>query len=328
MRRFVLLLVGVLLIAAIAIGIWLRAREPKSSTMQVCFNTWVGYGPLYIAREKKFFAKRGLNVELHVIEGTGERRSALIAGRMDGAGSTIDDMVVTAAQGAPVRMVVALDQSDGADGILADASVRSVQDLRGQSIAVQPGFVNHFFLLYVLKQAGLTQNDVHLVPMEPDKAGAAFVNGSVKVAVTWEPYLSQVQGSRQGGHVLVTSHNYPGVIADNLLFRDDVVHRRRGEVNAFIDAWYEAVDYMRTNPDDANRIIGDAFKIAPAEVASMLRGVHLMSKSDNVQFFNPGSSPNAYSMTDLAARLWQEQGFVKSPVDPHKIIDPSFVTGR
>ena len=48
-----------------------------STRVVVGFNTWVGYGPLYIAKEKGFFDEENLAVELQRMEGTGERRAVV-----------------------------------------------------------------------------------------------------------------------------------------------------------------------------------------------------------------------------------------------------------
>ncbi|HXV99855.1 MAG TPA: ABC transporter substrate-binding protein, partial [Anaerolineae bacterium] len=250
----------VTLVIIIVIGVVAGCQQGAGATepIRVGFNTWVGFGPFYIAQEKGFFAKRGLNVELQRIEGTGDRRSAFIAGRLEGMGSTVDDLIIGAAQGVQGKMVLGLDESIGADGILTTKDITEVADFKGKSIAVQPGFVNHFFLLYILDANGLTSKDVTVVPMEPDKASAAFVADEVDIAVTWEPHLSEVEKNRPDGKRFLTTNDYPGIIVDILTFRNDVIDNRPDDVRAFVDAWYEAVDYLQTNPEEANAIIAEA----------------------------------------------------------------------
>jgi NitT/TauT family transport system substrate-binding protein len=89
----------VTLVIIIVVGVVAGCHQSAGATepIRVGFNTWVGFGPFYIAQEKGFFAKRGLNVELQRIEGTGDRRSAFIAGRLEGMGSTVDDLIIGAA---------------------------------------------------------------------------------------------------------------------------------------------------------------------------------------------------------------------------------------
>jgi NitT/TauT family transport system substrate-binding protein len=304
-----------------------QAAPAETQDIRIGFNTWVGYGPFYIAQEKGFYTERGLNVEIQRIEGTGDRRSALIAGRIDGLGSTIDDLIIGAAQGVPAKMVFGIDESAGADGILATADIDSVEDFKGRSVAVQPGFVNHFFLLYILDDYGMSSKDIDLKPMDPDKASAAFIAGDVDVAVTWEPHLSHVQENRPDGKKFLTSSDYPGLIVDIMIFRDDFIADHPEAVTQFVDAWYEALEFMKTNPDEANEIIGKTMDLEPAEVADILTGVKLLDEQANLSYHDSNSEVNVFGVAETASRIWQQEGFIDKPVDASQLIDTGFLKG-
>lgn len=323
LRVKVLFVVAVVVIIAVLAAC--QSAATSAQEIRLGFNTWVGFGPFYIAQEKGFFSKRNLNVDLQRIEGTGERRSALIAKRLEGMGSTVDDLIISVAQGVPARMVLGLDESAGADGILAPEDITDVQQFKGKSIAVQPGFVNHFFLLYILNDNGLTSSDVEIKPMEPDKASAAFVSNDVDIAVTWEPHLSQVRENRPDGKTFLTSSDYPGLIVDILVFREDFVAEHPEAVQAFVDAWYEALDFLETDPDEANEIIGQAMDLDAAEVADILTGVKFLSEEDNLQYHDKAEAVNVFSIASTASELWQIEGFIDAPVDAESLITTDFL---
>lgn len=303
------------------------AEKEEPINIRLGFNTWVGYGPFYIAQEKGFFAEHGLNVDLQRIEGTADRRSALIAGRLEGMGSTVDDLIISAAQGVKGKMVLALDESAGADGILTVKDINDVQDFKGKEIAVQPGFVNHFFLLYILDANGLSSKDITVVPMDPDKASAAFIAKEVDVAVTWEPYLSQVAEDRPDGKTFLTSNDYPGLIVDILVFNNDFIEKEPDAVRAFVDAWYEALDFLATNPEEGHAIIGQAMGLDSAEVGDILSGVKFLAEDDNVQYYDRSEAVNIYDIAATAERLWQNEGFIDQPLDVNNLIEASFLSG-
>ena len=48
---------------------------------------------------------------------------------------------------------------------------------------------SHFLLNYLLRQNGMSEDDVTLVDMSPRMRRKAVVAGEVDVAVTWNPYL-------------------------------------------------------------------------------------------------------------------------------------------
>jgi NitT/TauT family transport system substrate-binding protein len=330
MKRSRKQLIQVLVLATIIIalvGIFFLTRHKTRPAFRVGFNTWVGYGPFYVAQEKGFFKEEGLDVDLQRIEGTGDRRAALIAGRIEALGSTIDDLVVGASQGVPAKMVLGIDQSNGADGIVAVNSIKNIKDLKGKTIAVQPGFVNHFFLLYLLDKNGLSTSDVKIEAMEPDAAGLAFVAKQIDVAVTWEPHLSKAK-ERSDGHVLITSADpiAEGVIVDNFIVRNDVIQRQREDVEKFIRAWFKAVQYCKTNPDDANAIIAKAFDLKPSEVPDMLSGVKLFDQGMNKKFLSLTGEPHTVlEIAGKAGELYFRAGLINNKPDARTLVDTTFV---
>ena len=165
-----------IILAVLALGLVLCSYFVQSSGarrlyLTLGFNTWVGYGPFYVADKKGFLAAEGLQVEFQRIEGTAEQRQALIAGRLDALGTTIDDVAVGAEQGVPAKVVLAVDRSNGADGVVVSSDIEDVSELRGRSVAVQPGFVSHFFLLYVLDQHGISPKDIRIQANSSNGAG-------------------------------------------------------------------------------------------------------------------------------------------------------------
>jgi NitT/TauT family transport system substrate-binding protein len=325
-------IVVLLVVAAIAgLGIWHWRGDATSEAgipFRIGFNTWVGYGPLYVARDVGIFKKNGLNVELIRLEGTGERRAALLSKRIDALGSTIDDFVVGLSEGINGKMVAVLDESNGADGIIAKQGIKTVQDLRGKRIAVQPGFVNHFFLLYVLDKAGIGPTEFQLVPMEPDKAADALFAGDVDVAVTWEPHLSAIKGKKGFELVLTTADSSAQhIIFDNLVIRSDVLSDRGKDVIALLKSWYEAIDYIKGNPEASYGILAKAFDItSEKEVGEMMEGVYFPTPQQNFDFMAQASG--AQSIAKKVVDLYLKVGVIRADLSATSIknsIDPQFL---
>jgi NitT/TauT family transport system substrate-binding protein len=74
--HFVGILAAILVTAA---GSQMARAEP----LRLRYSIWVGYGPLFVAAEKGFFAKEGVEVELIQIEDDTATLAALFAGQID-----------------------------------------------------------------------------------------------------------------------------------------------------------------------------------------------------------------------------------------------------
>lgn len=301
--------------------------EPKKAAapLKIAFNTWIGYSSFYIAEEKGFLEKRGIKVETKVIDPLAEKNAAMLRGELDGMGGTIDSAVISAAGGVNGKVVWMFDRSNGTDGILVAKNIKTPQDLKGKSVAVEEGFVGHFFLLYFLEKSGMKHTDVKLIPMTTDQAGAAFAAGKVDVAVTWEPYLSTAK-KRVGSHVLVSSKELEPILADTLFISDSVIKNRPQDIQALVEALQEANNYWLANKEEGNMIVERRWKMKLDEVNAIMTTDELYSTYHNLkQFGQTGESGELYTYIDKCAKLWFESGVTKSQVDGKSLIDPQFV---
>ena len=249
-----------LVIGLLAIAMFAECRRAPETRapLRTGLVTWIGYGPLYIAKEKGFFDEQHVSVDLQRIEGDVERRAAIASGNLDGIALTLDAMIVLRARGIPLRTVMAIDASNGGDGIVAVQNIKSVKDLAGHQIAFPTGLPSHFFLYSVLKSHDMHMSDIKPVVMDADQAGAAFASGKIDAAVTWEPWLSKATEVGRG-HILATSRDYPQTIEDVLFFREDAIGKRRTDIDGVIKAWYNGVHYVSEHPAEAKAIMGRAF---------------------------------------------------------------------
>jgi NitT/TauT family transport system substrate-binding protein len=306
------------------VGGGMAAAEP----LKIRYVTWVGYGPLFLAREKGFYRDERVDVELVNMEDTKEGFFAMTAARLDGVVSTIDAMVLYLKTGKEFQYVLALDDSAGGDGIVARKEIRSVKDLKGKKVAFAEGSVSQFFLNVLLKAAGLTQKDLDAVNMTAGDAGAAFVAGKVDAAVTWEPWLTRGKKAPHG-HVLVDSSKTPGLITDILIFRRDVIETRAREVRGVVNAWNRAVAYWETHPKESNEIMARAvggWLKDPKVFEETLMGIKFYNRDANVKFFGTPAKPGPIRQTvQNALDVWSAFGKLQVTVPATELINHSFV---
>jgi NitT/TauT family transport system substrate-binding protein len=294
------------LIVVVLAGLSL-ATAAAAEPLKIRYSIWVGYGPLFIAKEKGYFKEEGVEVDLVNIEDPKEGFAALAAGRLHGVVSTVDTMVLYLKTGKEYQYVLALDDSAGGDGIVARKEIKSVKELKGKKVAVNEGSVSQFFLNVVLKDAGMTQKDVEVVNMKQGDAGAAFVAEKVDAAVTWEPWLTKSKNAPHG-HILIDSSKTPGLITDVLIFPRDVIAKRSKEIQGLAHAWSKAVAFYEKNKKEGLEImskgLGDWLK-DPKVFAETLEGVKFYDHDGNVKFFGSAQKPGTiYKVVQNALDVW------------------------
>jgi NitT/TauT family transport system substrate-binding protein len=292
--------------------------------LRIAHTVWVGFGPLFIAKEKGFFDREGVEVELIRIEEHTTQYAGLFSGQIDAAAAAFQDAPVFSDPAEPPLVcVLMLDESRGADGILATRDIQSIAELKGRSVAVLHGSVSHFYLSVLLTEAGLTQADLEIVDLNAEDAGEAFMMQEVDAAVTWEPWLTQGR-TVDHGHLLTDSSERPGLIVDGLLTRADVFAARTADFRAVARAWDAAVGYYEANPDEAIQMMArhvGGWLEDPAVFAETLKGVRFFDAESNREYFGTPEHPGQiYQTARYAIDLWSSVGMLKAPLSPAEII--------
>ena len=143
----------ILLFALLLLSLAACQQQPGSNgvgqrkgPLKIGLVTWLGYGPFYVAQEKGYFKENNVDVQFQLIEGDVERRAAIASGNLDGIALTLDSMIVLRSHDIPLKTVMAIDASNGGDGIVAAQGINSVEDMKGHEVAFPTGLPSHFFL--------------------------------------------------------------------------------------------------------------------------------------------------------------------------------------
>ena len=324
MKKIYAALTCIIFVALLMTGCTKKSEEASKAKLSITINSWIGWAPLYLAKEKGLLG----NTELDIVrvEDTGARKSTMISGKIDGYASSVDNFALDSAQGVPGKIVLCFDESFGGDGIVARKNIKDIKDLKGKQVAFQKGLPSHFLLLSVLAKAGLSPSDIKQVDLDADKAGAAFTSGKLDAAVTWEPWISKA-AAMADGKILVTTKEYPGLIVDTLVFRDDIIKNKRSAVKDVINAWFKALEYWKLHKDESDAIMAKAYGLQIADFTGMCEGVRFYDLAKNKEYFgSTNESSQIYKVFESASDLWMKAAIISTKQDPKNTIDGSFIT--
>jgi NitT/TauT family transport system substrate-binding protein len=297
----------------------------KAAPIRIAFSTWNGYIGIVIGVKEKLFEKAGVKVSYTVVEDPVQRFNALKSGSLDAIATTPDTFSRTYAKGIKSVQVLGLDASVGGDGIVAENSVKSVADLKGQQVGVSAGSTSQWFLAYVLDQNGLSLKDVKQVDMTSGDAGSAFAAGKIPAAVTWEPWLSKTE-KNPDGHVVVSTEKYPTIITDQVAFAPEFLKEHPDSVRAFIKGYQASVDFLKSNPDKAFEDVTDYLGQSPDEIKATMKTVPIWGIDESRKYYGTKDSPGPiYDIFKKSGEFWKGLGEIDSVPDPSGAIDPSFI---
>jgi NitT/TauT family transport system substrate-binding protein len=253
------------------------------------FSAWPGWFPWQVAADQGLFAKNGVDVELKYFENYTDSLNALSTGNIDANSQTLNDTISSVAGGAKERIVLVNDNSTGNDQIIAREGIASVADLKGKTVAAEEGTVDHYLLLLALQKAGLGPADVKFTPLATDAAAAAFVAGRVDAVGVFAPFTTTAL-ERQGSKAIATSKDFPGAIPDHLVVNPSLIQDRPDDVQALVKTWFDTVDWIRTNRDQAIAIMAKRAGVSPTDYATYDAGTTIFTLENNLEAFTPGST--------------------------------------
>ncbi|HEY2225399.1 MAG TPA: ABC transporter substrate-binding protein [Actinomycetospora sp.] len=173
-------------------------------------------------------------------------------------------VIFAAAARARVQLVAASQGNVVSDAILvpANSPIHTVADLRDKRIAVGKGTSAHGQLLYSLRAAGMTLDDVDPAYLAPSDAYAAFKQGQVDAWATWDPYTAQAQ-LEAGARVIATgdgtANGYSFQVASNEALADP---RKQAAIADLLGRVNAAMRYSDAHHDQRAAVWSKETKLA------------------------------------------------------------------
>lgn len=330
-KMVALALVGSLTVMAAGCGSETKEASSGSgaaATEEVIIGqaSWIGFAPFYIAEDKGFFKDHGVNVKIQSIESKADSKSALAANKIQGVSTTADTHIMNASAGIDLAQVLVLDTSTGGDGIIAKKEFTTIESLKGKKIALDTtGGADYFWFQYLLHEKGMSLQDFDVQNMAAGDAGAAFVAGKVDGAITWQPWLSKASNT-DFGHTIMDSKATPGIIVDTFAMRKDFIEAHPDAVKGIVAAWYDAINFLKENPDEGAKILAKHLGEEPDAVKKELEDVTFYDEAGNKAYFGTKDNPgDFYKVVKMASDLWVELKLIDKPVDANAVIDGSFL---
>ena len=315
--RFISILVlAVLLLTACGAP----AESANKSPLRIAVNLWPGLYPAAIAQEQGFFAKHNVQVEIHYYESYPDTYADLVVGKVDGLSAIVGDMLPIDNQ-TKLKFVFPVDASDGADVFVAGSDIQSIADLKGKRVGAGFGTYGELYVRTLLQQNGVSLADVTMVNSPAEGAVEAF-SSQVDAIHTYEPYASETLNN--GAHILSTSSETPNLMLGEMTFTAALVKERPEDIQAFTDAWFEAVDWMYANPDQVPAIVAKAFGI-PVDYV-WFGGDKVFTLAEARALTQPGNDySSAYYVTQQYIDFLVVSGSLTTKMSPEDLIDPSFL---
>jgi ABC-type nitrate/sulfonate/bicarbonate transport system substrate-binding protein len=267
-RRRFLRFVGAGALAAPAVA---RA-QPSVKIGTAVLGSYILAGPVIAAVEKGFFREQGLNAEFVPFRGGPDLVKAVIAGDVliGLTGST--DIIVFREAGMPIRMTAT--QGEGNDFVLVGPPEGArMADLKGKSIGVtRAGAATWVFARMAARAQGWDPDrDVTIVALGGLDAQLAALARKEIAAYVWGDYGASTEAQGRTKLVFRLDSLTPRWISSIQYSSDEQIKKNADQIRRATRAIFQAMHFMRTQPQDAAAVIGAKLNWAPDVVAAVHR---------------------------------------------------------
>ena len=241
---------------------------------KVTFSTsWLPEGPnlfAYVARDKGFWKKHGLDVTVSRGSGSGPTAQAVGANSFNFGMAATPTIMIQAAKGLPITCIGQLnyDALMGI-GVLASSTIKQPKDLEGKKLGSSVGSGEYPFLPLYAKKAGFDLSKVNMVQLDSKVRDRSLieklVDGVSAFGSSTIPSLAS-----NGVDVRFLLYKAAGLefYGQSLITQTTRVTSEPALCQAFVAGAMESIQFIMTEPDEALAI----FLKANDEVAMTASG--------------------------------------------------------
>jgi len=277
-----------------------------------------GVGIIAVANELKLWDKAGIDVKLTPFTNGPTQIQAMAAGSLDvgyiGGGATW-----LPASGQAV--IIAPSESTFGDALIASpkSGATSPADLKGLRVGVPDGGSGEMILSLALDKAGLTEDDIRRVPLDPPNVVSAFVAGQIDVAAIFSPLSDQIFESVPDAKTIADNKDFPETeFVGAWVASNQAVKGKPDAIARFLQVYAQANDYRLKNTEKTVELAA-AESGAPAQ--------QLQGQADALEWWSSEQilADNAAGVTHerftALQELFVEVGRLPAVTDPKKFVN-------
>ena len=315
-------------------------KKMKNNTVQFALNVWAGWAPIIHANGgfeagKEWTTPSGkkFKVNLKIMDNPVAMRNAYASGDVHIGWATLDMLplfVDSFSKDSRImpRVFQQIDWSNGGDGIVG-RGIKSINELRGKTVALAQNSPSEFFLLNALINANIQPSEVNFKYTGDAFQAAAAFNGdkSIAACVSWAPDIYRLSKVK-GNNMLVSTATANKLIADVWFARADFAKDHKDILEGIVRGIFDAMEDLKlqANKKKVAKLMSKGFSIPENECFDMLPDAHWTNYAENREFFLNKNNPANFEHTwETAYYMYRTMGKVSKVVPFNKVMDFSII---
>jgi len=307
------------LIVIVVLGIaFLTSCAQQSNKVKIGYMPYSSNLPFFVAQERGFFKKEGLEVEAVRFGSSKEAMDALLTGKIDAEGTIGLSTLFAIEATSPGQIKFYLPCVEMGDKfanyllVRKGSGISTAKDLKGRKIGTYTGTTQLLYLKLLLKELEIDpKKDVTIIQVSPQLEIEAFGTGQFDVLFTIEPKAT-IAIEKGLGEPLIKNPRGKYIIspfpAGALPFATKFLQEHPDKAMKIYRAMDKAVDFIKAHEDEAKRMVPKYTGLE--EKIALKSGLYEWWKMDETK---------VEPMQKLADILY-ENGIISAKIDVNKMV--------
>jgi len=279
--------------------------------------------------DKKFFSKHNLAIEFIPGAGGGDAIKNIASGKADIAFTDPGSLFAALDKGEKLIVLYDIYPHNVFNVVaLKDSNISRPEDLKGKKIGVYSiSSGTRQNLLVLLKQAGLTEDDVEIIATGVLNF-APLMQGLVDATAATDTGLATGKAKGLGAVDVMQVKDYFNYSSDIFVVTEATYEKKHNELQAFLAGYKDSVQWMMANPEEA----------AQRAVKYAIDGKDQAHNLSIIELRNASSLPLSGDITELglldldnlqeAADMYYELGLISQKLDLSQAINKNHVLSK
>ncbi len=314
------LLIAGLLMAALITGCGSTSGE-NAKEIRIATQPIPQYAPIFVAKKKGWIEEElksagvtGVTIKWSSFESGPPMNESFASGGQDIGLLGDSAAIIPKAAGQDTRIIGVASSGPQALAIIVPKKslITSPLELKGKKVSVAKGSYAHHLLVLVLKNNGMTTNDIKFINMTQGDTATALAKGDVDAGVVWEPIITKLVDDGTA-RVLVDGTSIKNGLLVSVVTSKFATNNPK-LVKAYLKAYQRGFDFIKANPQEAIPLIADDVRLSTEQLFKML------GKFD----YNPAIHAEDIAELKKSEVFMKEAGLITNNVDIDAFIDTTY----
>ena len=246
--------------AVLGLGAQSWAAELKPANVRMDFIIGGKHAPWFVALDKGFYAKRGLNVTIQSSTGSADTVRTIGAGGADFGFADISTTIVARSRGTPIQTVAQFGYVPATVMWREDTNIKQLKDLEGKTYAISPGQAQWYLMPAYCRINKVDYKAIRIqetaAPLQP----AALATKKADFIVMYRASndeIAELAASKVGIKVnrIFMKDTGLDIYGTGLVVKEEDVKKRPEFVRAYVEATLEGLRYARDHQEEALKIL-------------------------------------------------------------------------